>query len=61
MKFIYKLIVILLAALMLIPCAACKKDDVYEVPEGLNREEAALFTAVAAVCPKMIIIPRSNI
>ena len=52
MKFINKLMVILLAALMLIPCAACKKDDVYEVPEGLNREEAAMFTAVAAVCPK---------
>ena len=32
MKFINKLMVILLAALMLIPCAACKKDDVYEVP-----------------------------
>lgn len=53
MKLSIKIIAIVLAVLMLAPSLACKDEaGKYEVPEGLTREEAALYTAVAAVCPK---------
>lgn len=53
MKLPIKILAIILAILLLIPSIACKQETgVYEVPEGLNREEAALFTAISTVCPK---------
>ncbi len=53
MKLSIKIIAIVLAVLMLVPSLACKDEaKQYEIPEGLTREEAALYTAVAAVCPK---------
>lgn len=53
MKLSIKVIAIVLAVLMLVLSLACKDEaKEYEVPEGLTREEAALYTAVAAVCPK---------
>lgn len=41
--------VIILAAVL---APACAKKSEFKVPEGMTREEAALFTAVAHVCPK---------
>lgn len=53
MKLSIKIIAIALAVLMLVPSLACKDGaKKYEVPKELTREEAALYTAVAAVCPK---------
>lgn len=53
MKLSIKVIAIIIAVLMLVPSLACKDEaKKYEVPEGMTREEAALYTAVAAVCPK---------
>lgn len=37
---------------MLFLVAGCGKSNSFKVPEGMTREEAALFTAIAAVCPK---------
>ena len=45
---------IFLAACMLVSLAAagaCAKDRTIRVPDGLTREEAALYVALAAVCP----------
>ncbi len=52
MKRITRFVAVMLSVLMLISALACKKNTGYEIPEGLTREEAALFTAIAAVCPK---------
>ena len=38
-----------MGALLLV---GCKRGGDIEAPEGLTREEAALFTAVASVCPR---------
>ena len=46
------------AAAMILLCAVlgsagcAKKNKEFVVPDGMTREEAALFTAVAKVCPK---------
>lgn len=37
---------------MLFTTVGCGKKDSFKVPEGMTREEAALFTAIAKVCPK---------
>ena len=42
----------LLAALMLVSLPGCKKEKEFVVPSNMTREEAALFTAIANVCPK---------
>ena len=42
--------VIILA--FVLSAAACAKKNDFKVPDGMTREEAALFTAVAKVCPK---------
>lgn len=42
----------LLAALMLVSLPGCKKEKEFVVPSNMTHEEAALFTAIANVCPK---------
>lgn len=42
--------VMLLSAVL--AASACAKKPAFKVPDGMTREEAALFTAVANVCPK---------
>lgn len=51
----------LLAALMLVSLPGCKKEKEFVVPSNMTREEAALFTAIANVVPRTIIIQKSNI
>lgn len=55
MRKLNKITALLLACLML-PIfsvfTGCRKETGFSVPENMNREQAALFTAIAAVCPK---------
>ena len=37
---------------MLVSLPGCKKEKEFVVPSNMTREEAALFTAIANVCPK---------
>lgn len=42
----------LLIASLIFVCGGCKKEETFKVPDGMTREQAALFTAIADVCPK---------
>lgn len=52
MKLFIKVIAVLILASFLFTSIACHKNDMPEIPDDMTREQAALFTAVAAVCPK---------
>ena len=46
-------IIALILVFSIVPAfAGCRKDTAFKVPDNMTREQAALFTAVAAVCPK---------
>lgn len=49
MKSIIKIIAVLMAILTL---SGCTTNNGFEIPKDMTREEAALFTAIAEVCPK---------
>lgn len=52
MKSFVKVISVLIVISLFLALFACDTNNAPEIPEGMTREEAALFTAVAAVCPK---------
>ena len=47
-----KIIILMLAVLIFASFTGCGKENEFKVPENMTREQAALFTAIAAVCPK---------
>lgn len=52
MNIIKRFIAVILVLLTFFCAVGCKKKEGFSVPDGMTREEAALFTAIARVCPK---------